>query len=733
MATNKPTESNNPSPAAKSPQDVVSGWLGELAKAEKREKGWRKTAESAVKLYEADAEEGTPYNILYSNTETLSPALYNTVPRPQVRTRFKSEDALAIAASRVGQKLLEFLLDTGNPEYPTFDEQMKGVVLSALVPGRGLARYRYDAAIEEAAEPAEGEQPLPPKVSDEIICGEDIPWNMMLHGYGRSWKQVPWIAYQHNMTKEELEDNFQTLGAKVPLGDASEDSSGTSSDIVQRNRDKQSSGVKLACVWEIWDKQTKKVIFVAPGFKDSPLKTVDDPLELQGFFPSPRPLRLFATLSGLTPVTLYKLYKSQAEELNTVSRRIQSIVKALKVRGFYSTDIADLKKLLESEDNTMLPAENMSALFGQGQTASDAVWMLPLTDLVAALQQLYTQREQIKTIIFELTGMADIMRGSSQASETLGAQQLKNQWGTLRLKRMQKEVAGYCCDSLRLMLEMAVSKLSQDTIKKMTGMPFPTQEEKATAQQQAQVLQQQAAAQPQQVPPPQPGQPPQPPAAPQLPPGIAQIIGAPTWEEILSLLKDDLQRNFRIDIETNSTVDAEATEDKEDITELLTALSQFLTGIGPLIENGTMPFKAAQAILITVVRKYRMGDEVEDAFKEMKEPPPPQDPNMGKQQLMQMQGELAQKKSEADQKQADQKFQLEMAALQATMSQAKGMADLEKQVKEMELMFRSEEHKMKMQELRQKGALSTAQHQQQLQLAMMPPQPPAAARSGVRS
>ena len=47
---------------------------------------------------------------------------------------------------------------------------------------------------------------------------------------------------------------------------------------------------------------------------------------------------------------------------------------------------------------------------------------------------LYQQREQIKAVIYELTGLSDIARGASKASETLGAQQLKSQWGSIRLK-----------------------------------------------------------------------------------------------------------------------------------------------------------------------------------------------------------------------------------------------------------------------------------------------------------
>jgi hypothetical protein len=79
------------------------------------------------------------------------------------------------------------------------------------------------------------------------------------------------------------------------------------------------------------------------------------------------------------------------------------------------------------------------------------------------------------------------------ASETATAQNIKNQWGTLRLKKMQKEVMRYCRDCLRIMLEISVTKFGQDTVAAMTGMQLPTNAEKQQAQQQVQMIQQQAA------------------------------------------------------------------------------------------------------------------------------------------------------------------------------------------------------------------------------------------------
>lgn len=682
------------------PDARVGGWLKELEKAEKREKEWRRVAHKAVELYEAGKPEESPYNILFSNTETLSPALYNTVPRPVVKTRYRTQNEVGKAAALVGGRLLEFMLDPGRNDEITFDSLVKDNLLNALVPGRGHVRFTYDAVLEKAPPPEEGQEELPDVVKDEYICGVAVNWDGFLHGWARRWKDVPWVAYQHVMSRGELVDNFGDIGKKVPVTEAKDAGQQEGKSTVEMAAVDDAEGAKVATVWEIWDKRTKKVLFLATSYKGGFLKEVDDPLGLQGFFSGPEPLRLFDKISSLTPTALYSLYQKQAEELNVITKRITVIVKALKVRGFYDAQIADLAKLLESEDNTMLPAENLKALFGQGQTASDAIWILPLTDLISALQQLYTQRTAIKAIIFELTGIADIMRGSSQASETLGAQEIKNQWGTLRLKRMQKRVANYCRDMLRIMLELAVTKLSQDTIRRMTDLPYPSQQEKQQAQQQLQVIQEQAMMQPA-------GPEGQPAEQPQIDPKLQGLAQMPTWEEILAVLKDDLQRNFYIDVETNSTIDAEATEDKKDLNEMMAALSQFLLAIGPMVKDGTLPFEAAKSLLSGITRRFRLGDEVDIALKTM-QPPKPQGQDDGKAQEF----ALRLKELEAQSKRDQEKHALEMEKLRAQLDFLREELKLNMEAKRQESQFKG-------QEMMRKEAVANAAHQRNMQQASM--------------
>lgn len=639
----------------KNPKAVafVGRWMREIKDAIKREESWRKNADMCVDLYEGVKKKEYQYNILYANTETISPALYNEVPRPTVKRRFKDDDPVGLAAAKATQRALEFFVDTNEFNYAPFDDLIKACVLDSLVPGRGICRFKYDAEIVEPAkspeapsEDAQSEEDqteikttadnsdvsdasmmpgLPaPQIKYETICGEEIPWNRFIHGFAKVWNRVPWAGIIHFMDEDELEKNFgEEIAARVPKT-YKDIPTAKAEETNKQNTNEKEAEPSLACVYEIWDKDSKKVIFLAEGYADGPLKIVDDPLQLTGFFPWPKPLMLFQKSSTLTPTTLYTQYEEQAKELNMITLRINKLIDAMRLRGFYDPRVSSIRDMMRSTENELTPANGLENMGGDMRNFDAIIWIMPIDKMIGVIQQLYVQREQIKTVIYEIMGIADILRGSSKASETLGAQNIKAQWGSLRLKRMQKEVMRYCRDCLRIMAEIGMKKLQPTTLAKMTGLPFVMGEEKTQAQQMVQLAQAQ-------------GQQPDPKAI--------ETASAISWDDVLSLLRDDISRAYRIDVETNSTLDPEASEDQKNISDLMGALSQFLNGLAPLISEGVLPFEMAQSMLLAVVRRYRFGDEIEEYIKSMKAPQP-KGKDDGKAQAAQMQMQLDQQRLE---------------------------------------------------------------------------------------
>lgn len=661
--------------------EKVKFWLGEIAAARKREKDWRREGRRIVDIYHGKKKDQIPFNILYSNTETLAPALYNSQPRPVVQRRFKDEDPMGKAAAQAGQRVLEFQVDTNSEEYQTFDDMMGDVVLDALLPGRGTGWVNYDAKIV-----GEGQQRY---VEWELVCFESLKWDRWVFGFAKKWNRVPWVAREHDVTKEECEEKF---GKKVAdkLTFTEMDRSGDKEDDEAQDKDERTDEErKVAKVWELWHKSTKKVMFISPNYSEDYLKVDDDPLELTGFFPMPEPLRFLRKSNDLMPVGLYSLYENQAKELNRLSIRINRVAEAIKVRGAYDSTLTELGDLLKKDDNAMVPAENVAALQDGG--LEKAIWLMPLDKLIVVLQQLYIARENCKKVIYEITGVSDILRGQSVASETATAQQIKNQWGTLRLKRLQRDVARYARDVLRISLEIAAKRFQEKTFASMTGLPFATTPEVQGAQAQVAAARSQIAMTGQQI---------TPQLMTQVAPQAMQTLQKPQWQAVMKMLRDNTQRMYRIDIETNSTVDVEATEDQKLMGEVLQAVSQFIQGVSPLVISGSMPFQVAQSMLLAIVRRYRFGTEIEDYIKQMQPPTPPDQAKQAAEQ----------QKQQAEAKMAQEQHQMDI--------QGKQM-DLQMREKEMqmELAFKLKEHELKMAELAAKVEVTKVMAQVKLQEA----------------
>jgi hypothetical protein len=597
--------------------DIVSTWLSEIQDSKKREKNFRNRAETILEIYNGDDPNKIPFNILYSNTETLLPALFSNTPRPIVKRRFTTEESpLVGAGAKSATRMLEYLLDTNVDGYARFDETMTSVVLDGLLPGRGTSTIKYDASISEYEEDEETSE----SVEYEAVCLESEKWDRVFYGYAHKWENVPWIAYEKHLDKDESTELFGaeiTNNIKFTQGEDKDDEGDPSEEV------KHIGERETALVYQIWDKSDKKIKYISPQYKSGYLKEQDDELKITGFFNCPRPLQFVEKSNDLLPTALYTLYQNQANELNEIQRRLNTVIKAIKARGLYDGAISDdLEAIMENDDAWLSPTDKGSSLIDGG--LAKAIWFMPIGELVATAQQLYQARESAKRVIQEITGISDILRGQSAASETLGAQKIKESWGTMRIKRLQRRVQEYSRDALRIMLDVAVQKLSQDTWIKVTGLPYPTNENREKARQMLQQMKIQAQQQAlqaqqmgQQLPPPQPPD-----------PQLVQTAQSPSWEEILEFLQDDYIRSYKVDIETNSTLDAEATEDKQMIGDFMNAMGQFMNGVMPMVQQGIMPFGAMKSMLQQISRRFRFGDEVDDQLNAMKEPKPQSNPEV---------------------------------------------------------------------------------------------------------
>jgi len=691
-------------------------WLQQIDEAHARDREWMKDAEKTEEVYE-DEKHTERFNILFSNTQTLQPALYNSTPRPDVRRRFRDADPVGKVVAEVLERALAYSVDSYD-----FDNTIEAALLDYLLPGRGLLRVRYrphygdktrdripvqvetgmdgadayvtaDGIIDEDAVLTdddgayiEGEE-YEPVVHEEAVC-EHVEWDdFLILGYARKWNDVQAIAFRHRMDRETLVEEFGEAGAVAPLN-------------WKQDTDKapdQADMIKRAEVWEVWDKTERRVVFVVKGM-DRVLDVREDPLRLEGFFPVPRPLLSIRKPRSLVPKPEYFIYKAQADELDKVSARIIRLTDAVKARGIYNPMLGDsMTRMMDSDADAILhPAdsETINQLFAHGDTdLRKAVWMLPIETLVGVLVQLTQQREVIKQTIYEITGISDIIRGATDPNETASAQRIKSQFGSLRLQGRQREVQRLIRDVFRLKSEIFAEHFSAETLSMMTGVELPTEAEKAAAQQAIQAAQY-ATQVAQQVPEAE---------------GIAQqrqadaqkaqeVLRKPSWEQVMQMMRDDLQRGYRIDVETDSTIQADQAYDQRSLAELYKGVADFAATMGPLVQQEVMPMDAVKQMLLGAVRKFKMGRQVEDALDEIPDKQPPQQDGEAQKAQMELQVKQAEGQMRIQEMQAKAQFEQQRMALDMQKMQAEAAND------QAEIAIKREELEIKRAELGLKRA-----------------------------
>ena len=200
----------------------------------------------------------------------------------------------------------------------------------------------------------------------------------------------------------------------------------------------------------------------------------------------------------------------------------------------------------------------------------------------------------------------------------------------------------------------------------------------------------------------------------------------------IALLKEDKMRGFRIDIETDSTVQQGAQEDKQARTEFIAATTKFVEQAFQIGAQAPDAVPMLGKMLLFGVRGFRAGRDLEssieefvdkmegDAKKRQSAPPPP-NPELQKQQL-ELQG--IQAKSQATRfrrlrptpPRARQMSALELAAV---VDGQLAQATVQRQTPELrqEAEFKSQEMAMKIREMQMQMEVAAREHAQKAMIS----------------
>lgn len=576
-------------------------WLQWIEDTSRYYKAWQDACDNIDRQY-ASAERlrnniDREFQIFWANLEVVRPSIYARMPVAVVGARFKDRKPLVRHASEILERSLITSFEIAN-----LDDVLKAVRDDLALYGRGVAWVRLAA--------------------DDRLGFEHVDRKDFLCEAGRKWMEVGQVARRVYMNRKQVRERF-------------EDTSDGAWQLAQYSRRKDSKdgqsddgyeGEEKAEIWEIWSKTKDVVVWVTEGSKDAVLdiRPPSDIAQLDNFFPCPPPV--FGTLERgtLKPVPDFLFYKDQVEEINALTKRIHALSKSVRMKGFYPGGDGDLGNAVtaainSTDDAAILVPVNSSALFGDKTLKDSIVWM-PVLEVVNTITALVGLRRQLVEDVYQITGLSDIMRGATDPNETLGAQELKSQYGSIRISEKQNEMVRFARDVTRIAGEIMAENFSDQAL--MEQSQYEGAPTAAALQQQMQAIDQkiaQAMADPNLQ-----AQAAQNPQMAQQMMGQAQaqkqkIAQTVTIEQSIQFLRDQKMRPFTLDIETDSTIQPDEDSQKKRAAEFMGAMGQLLPQLAQMIQMEPATAGFAGEMLKYGSKQFRASREMEGAIDELVE------------------------------------------------------------------------------------------------------------------
>jgi len=572
---------------AESPTELAQKWEREITAAAKELKPWHTQSRKVINKYldkrgtdDAGVGNVSKTNLFWSNIQVLKAALYAKPPKVDVSNSFKdAEDDISRVAGNILERMLNHPMEMDNSD---FDVAAKQAIGDYLIVGMGQMWYSYEATVKEGkTAPVLGLDGdiVVPEQTYEVVDKEDAPseyvfWEDFFFSPARTWEEVRWVGKRVYMNRAQLIQRFgDKIGRAVTIAKANK----KAGDPNQPQNDPW----EKAQVFEIWDKITKKVYWHAKGY-DVILDTKEDPLGVEGFFPCPPALMSNLTTSNLLPRADYVMAQDQYEQIDELTTRITYLTKACKVVGVYDKNSTGIGRVFqEGLENQMIPVDNWAAFAEKGGLKGQMDFV-PVDQISTVIGQLTAQRESLKAALYEVLGIGDIMRGMTNPDETLGAQQLKAQFGGSRLQYKQMEIGQWVAAGQRIRAQIIAKHFQPETIIERSN--------------------------------------------------IMRSPDAKLAEQAVAFLKQqDDGKRYRITIESETMAMIDWAQERDARTQFMQAVGSFVQSVTPLIQAQPSSAPIVLNIMKWGLGGFRVSKEIEtmldEAIQAAQQPQPQSPPN----------------------------------------------------------------------------------------------------------
>jgi hypothetical protein len=633
-------------------------WQSEFLAANNADKKWRKQGNRTVQRYlggkhkTADTNTGIILNLFWSNITTVKAMMFGKLPEISFsRTNTDFNDDAARVAGMMLERMLNADIGTPNDQY---SESLKQNLEDRLLPGLGVSRVRYEYDEEEIEIAAVLDQQtgveLQAATTQTQITGERAPldyvhWRDFAWSPARTWAEVRWVAFRTRLTRKELVDRFgEDLGNKIPLN--AKDPKADEAESSDRENPKNDAWAR-AEVWEIWCKDD----YTAYWWNED-LKTIldkkEDPLNLEGFFPIPEPMASNVTTTAYMPVPDFVMAQDLYNEVDHLETRIAKITDAIKVVGVYDQAAEGVKRMLtEGAENDLIPVDNWAMFAEKGGIQGTVDWM-PIQEIAETMNQLVIRRDDAKALLYEISGISDIMRGAQkQAGGPVSATErsLEARFASVRIQALQDEFAKYATDLIRLRAEVVSKHFQPQSIAKQSN--------------------------------------------------IEHTADAQLAPQAIELIKNSTDLIWRLEVKPESVAMVDYAQLKDERSAYITALATFMQSAAPLVQLDPGATPVLLEMLKWGLAGFKGSNEVEGILDQAIN-------RLQQQQGQQGQGQDKPSPEEIKAQMEQQKQQFEMQKQQAIMQQEQQkqahderMLQLESQAKQAEIQMSTEQDLIK--------------------------------------
>ncbi len=546
--------------------------------------------------------------IFWASVKNLLPAYYSRTPNTVAKRLFDSQDPTGKVSAQLVERLSKTLLHKS-----PLTEAMTHASVDFVLTDKATAKMHCEEVYGEKQVPVILNQDTQEYMTNDgqVVTGQvtqnedgslmgtieglidykieilPLDYDDVIHTpNARNWSEISQIGLRLYLTKAEFLDRFGSEKLALVTFGAIKDEDGDKS-IPQQTDNKEADTVEL---WEIWDKRKKMVSVVSQNCKTNIIDEYPDPYELKGFFPIAPFVISTKPSKNLYPTPMYVQLKPLIVQLHRVFDRICKMTSALRRRGIADAQLsAAIEQLSTGDDLEIVAVKNFQAILERGGLEKSLLWF-PLQELSNALSEAVGMIATFEDFFNKLSGVPDVVRGSTNPNETASAQQQKGEFYNLRTSWDQLQFQEMARILIEMQVEIALKKFPEidGLLEKYMGVQF------------------------------------------------LDPADQPYVPDAIKVLLSDQEMDIRVEIETDSMSYMNDKQNQEQRAASGQIVIQGLQQIATA-ENPAMITPIVQ-VLFATLRAQSMGKDFEntvaEALKKMEEaaqtppPPPPVDPNV---------------------------------------------------------------------------------------------------------